>query len=358
MDKKLIAIDLDGTLLNSDGIVSEVTKSHLQKLKEKGYIITIATGRILNRALVGTDGAEFTNYIVSDAGAAVFKNNEINKEWEEVYAHGLSKDIAKNISSYYDKDKFITINICDRNKIHHYDQTVNITEFLENINEIIHVSVSFINNEFVEEFLIYSEEIAKWMCSICENKLGNYLSNVDSYLNSYKEAHKGKEDIIFCGRSKNQYYLNMIGAEIMNDVYKESFVNCKEKRVYLPSCMRKDKETCKAIKINEGFKCMKCNKRCSVRTITLIGESKGFDSRIIPHQTSLFDIRGKNEIGVVSIACILNLLAGGWKAIRMEFIPQCVVLEYCGCAHHWCEKDVATEINYSVFREKFIKISK
>lgn len=101
----------------------------------------------------------------------------------------------------------------------------------------------------------------------------------------------------------------MIGAEIMNDVYKESFVNCKEKRVYLPSCMRKDKETCKAIKINEGFKCMKCNKRCSVRTITLIGESKGFDSRIIPHQTSLFDIRGKNEIGVVSIACILNLLA-------------------------------------------------
>lgn len=214
------------------------------------------------------------------------------------------------------------------------------------------------DNEFVEEFLIYSEEIAKWMCSICENKLGNYLNNVDSYLNSYKEAHKGKEDIIFCGRSKNQYYLNMIGAEIMNDVYKESFVNCKEKRVYLPSCMRKDKETCKAIKINEGFKCMKCNKRCSVRTITLIGESKGFDSRIIPHQTSLFDIRGKNEIGVVGIACILNLLAGGWKAIRMEFIPQCVVLEYCGCAHHWCEKDVPAEINYSVFREKFIKISK
>lgn len=103
---------------------------------------------------------------------------------------------------------------------------------------------------------------------------------------------------------------------------------------------------------------MKCNKRCSVRTITLIGESKGFDSRIIPHQTSLFDIRGKNEIGVVGIACILNLLAGGWKAIRMEFIPQCVVLEYCGCAHHWCEKDVPAEINYSVFREKFIKISK
>ena len=37
MDKKLIALDLDGTLLNSDGIVSEVTKLHLQKLKEKEH---------------------------------------------------------------------------------------------------------------------------------------------------------------------------------------------------------------------------------------------------------------------------------------------------------------------------------
>ena len=173
MDTKLIAIDLDGTLLNSDGIVSEATKVHLQKLKEKGYIITIATGRILNRALVGTDGAEFTNYIVSDAGAAVFKNNEINKEWKEVYALALSNEIVENIASYYDKDKFMTINICDRNKIHHYDQTVNITEFLENINEIIHVSVSFINNEFVEEYLkIFTKKFPMLKVEIMQDSFG------------------------------------------------------------------------------------------------------------------------------------------------------------------------------------------
>ena len=173
MNKKLIALDLDGTLLNSDGIVSEATKVHLQKLKEDGNIITIATGRILNRALVGTDGAEFANYIVSDAGAAVFKNDGINKEWEEVYAHRLSKEIVKNISSYYDKDKFMTINICDRNKIHHYDQTVNITEFLENINEIIHVSVTFINNEFVEKYLkIYTEKFPNLKVEVMQDSFG------------------------------------------------------------------------------------------------------------------------------------------------------------------------------------------
>lgn len=173
MDKKLIALDLDGTLLNSDGIVSEATKAHLQKLKEQGHIVTIATGRILNRALVGTDGAEFANYIVSDAGAAVFKNNGINKEWEEVYAQVLSKDTVKNISSYYDKDKFMTINICDRNKIHHYDQTVNITEFLENVDEIIHVSVTFINNEFVEGYLkIYTEKFPNLKVEVMQDSFG------------------------------------------------------------------------------------------------------------------------------------------------------------------------------------------
>ncbi len=173
MGKKLIALDLDGTLLNSDGIVSDATKLHLQKLKQKGHIIVIATGRILNRAIVGTDGAEFANYIVSDAGAAVFKNEGINKEWKEVYAQALSKDIVKNISSYYDKDKFMTINICDKNKIHHYDQTINITEFLENITEIIHVSISFINNEFVEEYLkILTEKFPDLKVEVMQDSFG------------------------------------------------------------------------------------------------------------------------------------------------------------------------------------------
>ena len=173
MDKKLIALDLDGTLLNSDGIVSEISKSYFKKIKEQGHIITIATGRILKDTLIGTEGAEFANYIVSDAGAAVFKNNEINKEWKEVYALALSNEIVENIASYYDKDKFMTINICDRNNIHHYDQTVNITEFLENITEILHVSVSFINNEFVEEYLkIFTKKFPMLKVEIMQDSFG------------------------------------------------------------------------------------------------------------------------------------------------------------------------------------------
>lgn len=188
MDKKLIALDLDGTLLNRDGMVSDISKSYFKKLKKEGYIITIATGRILNRALVGTDGADFANYIISDAGSAVFKNEVTGRGWTEVYVNTISKEIAKNIALYYQKDKFRSINICDRDIIHHYDNTINITEFLENIDEIIHVSASFINNKFVDEYLkIFTEKFPMLKIEIMQDSFGEnkwleiFKKGVDKY---------------------------------------------------------------------------------------------------------------------------------------------------------------------------------
>ena len=43
---KLVAIDLDGTLLNSYGEVSEKNKEAIQKAKNKGAEIVIASGRL------------------------------------------------------------------------------------------------------------------------------------------------------------------------------------------------------------------------------------------------------------------------------------------------------------------------
>ncbi|MCU7557586.1 Cof-type HAD-IIB family hydrolase [Macrococcus capreoli] len=45
MKQHLIFFDIDGTLYNDDKVMSEATKLTLQKLKEKGHILAIATGR-------------------------------------------------------------------------------------------------------------------------------------------------------------------------------------------------------------------------------------------------------------------------------------------------------------------------
>ena len=42
---RLIALDLDGTTLNSDHVLTEKTASVLRLLHEKGIIICLATGR-------------------------------------------------------------------------------------------------------------------------------------------------------------------------------------------------------------------------------------------------------------------------------------------------------------------------
>jgi Cof subfamily protein (haloacid dehalogenase superfamily) len=48
---KLLALDLDGTLLNSRGEISETNKNAIRRAEEKGVLVTIATGRRFRDAL-------------------------------------------------------------------------------------------------------------------------------------------------------------------------------------------------------------------------------------------------------------------------------------------------------------------
>ena len=48
---KLLALDLDGTLLNSKGEIPEANKQAIKKAEEKGVLVTIATGRRFRDAL-------------------------------------------------------------------------------------------------------------------------------------------------------------------------------------------------------------------------------------------------------------------------------------------------------------------
>lgn len=69
---------------------------------------------------------------------------------------------------------------------------------------------------------------------------------------------------------------------------------------------------------------------------------------IIPHESSLSTLVNKGEEkAVIGIACILNLMSGGWKAVRIGYIPQCVIIDYPGCKAHWQEKDIMTNVNFN-----------
>ncbi len=167
--KKMIVMDLDGTLLNENGKITEISKQYLTDLKEKGHIIAIATGRMLKSACIATDGAKFTNYIVSDTGAAVYKNDE---KWTDIYINEIPKEDAKNMLTFFDEKKCKDISLYNKehnykfmNKKYFNDEIIKYYNYkegkdiIEKIKQISHVSIGFNDNKFVEEYLeIFTSE--------------------------------------------------------------------------------------------------------------------------------------------------------------------------------------------------------
>lgn len=201
---------------------------------------------------------------------------------------------------------------------------------------------------FREEFLKFVLKLAFDFRDICEKYLNIYVRNVDKYIKEYRINYENREDVIYCGKGKIQYYFNMVCSEIMNDVYRNKFLNTKYKLVFLPACMRQQEKKCMSIKSERGYKCKGCSPLCNINNIRKQGKIHDFQVNVIPHETDLSSLEKKDNrfYGIIGIACVLNLISGGFKALRLGFIPQCVTLDEVGCQNHWfLKKGRMTEIN-------------
>lgn len=180
--KKMIVVDLDGTILNDEKKVSDTTKEYLTKLKDNGYIITIATGRIFASALDATDGALFADYIITDNGTCIYKT----ENHELIFGNYVNKEIASNFFNYYDDDCRY-IDFCNKDKIYKYsddsinskiiDNTKDKEYILNNCKNISHITIAMNNNDKVLE--VYEELSNKFKESL------EILIMRDSY-SSYK----------------------------------------------------------------------------------------------------------------------------------------------------------------------------
>ncbi len=92
MEYKLIAIDMDGTLLNSQNEVSLRTKAAIERAKEKGIHIVLATGRILKSAKIFSDELMLTNPILACNGAII-----LDESRNTIYNRPIEADLAKRI---------------------------------------------------------------------------------------------------------------------------------------------------------------------------------------------------------------------------------------------------------------------
>ena len=139
---KLVAIDLDGTLLNSFGEVTENTKKALLDAKNQGVEIVLASGRPISSTKSLAIELGVDNYIISGNGAVVY---DIKNE-QAIYDKFLTKeqvlevaDICEENSIFYNiytEEEVITKSLSYNVLFYHKENIKKIEEKRTHINVV------------------------------------------------------------------------------------------------------------------------------------------------------------------------------------------------------------------------------
>ncbi|MGN0369423.1 MAG: Cof-type HAD-IIB family hydrolase [Butyrivibrio sp.] len=123
MDYKVLAFDIDGTLVNSDKKITPATKDAIQKAADKGCRVVIASGRPvqgIRRYAKELNLKEHNGYILAYNGGALLRCSDgahVKEKmlprcyYEEIYL--LAKECGVNIMTY-DGDDVISENTNDK----------------------------------------------------------------------------------------------------------------------------------------------------------------------------------------------------------------------------------------------------
>ncbi|MGG3565003.1 Cof-type HAD-IIB family hydrolase [Neobacillus rhizosphaerae] len=96
---KLVALDMDGTLLNKKGQISDANRQAIKEAQEKGIAVVLSTGRSLHTSREHAESLELTSYLVTVNGSEIWddkrqlvERNLVNSEliqwmWELTKQH-------------------------------------------------------------------------------------------------------------------------------------------------------------------------------------------------------------------------------------------------------------------------------
>lgn len=114
MNRKLIAIDLDGTTLNNDSQVTKETKQTIQRVIDQGHIVSIATGRPFRTSAQFYKQLELETPMVNFNGALC--HHPKDSQWENSYHSSLERDIALSLISL---SKYSTVKLISAESLDH-----------------------------------------------------------------------------------------------------------------------------------------------------------------------------------------------------------------------------------------------
>lgn len=100
MEKYLIAVDLDGTLLSDHKVIYERTKSTLNKLMELGHVVVIATGRPHRASIQYYHELKLNTPMVNMNGALI--HHPKDRRWDIIHSPMSKRTAYEIIQAGYD----------------------------------------------------------------------------------------------------------------------------------------------------------------------------------------------------------------------------------------------------------------
>jgi uncharacterized protein len=229
------------------------------------------------------------------------------------------------------------------------DATGEYAEEVKRLNGWLRYAES-IDEQGIQELISKTYDFAGFFTKTCSEILGPYTKEVNTFVNKARETYKYREDYALATRSEAEYHLNMVGAEILNKALKDRFVRAQRKIVLLPTCMRsRPAEECRAISRGPERKCTACNSECNIGKTCSQLSKVGMETYLIPHSSDFSRFlkywKDEPDVALVGVACVLNLMMGGYEMLNLGIASQCVYLDHCGCKKHWDKEGVPTSIS-------------
>ncbi len=140
MKYKLIAIDMDGTLLNSKNQISPRDKEAIRRAGEKGLRIVLATGRILKSAKYYSEQLGLKSPIIASNGGIV-----IDEEGKILAQKPLDKEsIIKLIELAEEEDLYF--HLYNEEKFYAQDKVKEVLEFYNEGNEDLTIELELFDD--------------------------------------------------------------------------------------------------------------------------------------------------------------------------------------------------------------------
>lgn len=145
--------DMDGTLLNSNDVISEENEKALKKLQNLGAEVIIASGRmdIVLKSFIKQ--LDLNGYVISCNGGFI-RHTKTNKV---LYSKAIEKAIVKEITTY-----------CSKNKVNFVLYTSN-------------VLYSSGDNYIAKKYSRYDKKLVEYLQDCNDDKINEIINNVDVF---------------------------------------------------------------------------------------------------------------------------------------------------------------------------------